>query len=181
MIWEIIHLPTFQFWHSWYQWVQKISNKILYLQFWGYGSFMYYFRYIQVSVNSNLDVTEIVHKSAVSPKLWIQFFVWYFFCTHWHHKNQNWEDGGCIISKIIFQTLRRGASQGTYHVLYIQLPYHIGLAKMVFCGQNWENLVFFAILCQLRGSRGTTDRDVSQITLRVIVDVYRDILYLIKP
>ena len=34
-----------------------------------YNAFVYYFSYIQISVNSDPDVTEIAHKTAVSLKL----------------------------------------------------------------------------------------------------------------
>jgi hypothetical protein len=42
-------------------------------------AFVYFFSYIRISVNSDLDVTDIAHKTAVSLKLAVQFFVLHFY------------------------------------------------------------------------------------------------------
>ena len=54
----------------------------MYSQFQRYNTFVYYFSNIRILLNSDPDLTEIVHKTAVSPKLWVQFFVLDFFWTH---------------------------------------------------------------------------------------------------
>jgi hypothetical protein len=46
-----------------------MDNKKSYSQFQRYNAFEDYFSYIRILVNSDLDVTEIAHKTTVSPKL----------------------------------------------------------------------------------------------------------------
>jgi hypothetical protein len=46
-----------------------MENKKSYSQFQRYNAFVYYFSYIQIKVNPDLDVTEMAHKPAVPPKL----------------------------------------------------------------------------------------------------------------
>jgi hypothetical protein len=48
---------------------KKGSSKKSYSQFQRYNASVYYFSYIRILVNSDPDVTEKAHKTAVSPKL----------------------------------------------------------------------------------------------------------------
>jgi hypothetical protein len=59
--------------------ILKMENQKFFWQFQIYNAFVYYFSYIQISVNSDPDVTEIAHKTGVSPKLSVNFLFYIFY------------------------------------------------------------------------------------------------------
>jgi hypothetical protein len=84
--------------------LKKIQNKKTYSQFGRYWRFLCHFSHIRVWVEWNRDVTGIVHKSTVTPKLWVNFLFWSFFSPS-GYRSHPWENYRCLFSCIFLRPI----------------------------------------------------------------------------